>query len=265
MTETTVSEHDGPAARIAIFEDSIGHLDGLVAYLERWSNFEVVATANSPAEAMTIVEDVDGVAFDAAIVDLELVPGTDIPHGFDIANQIRKDRPDALIYLWSHYAAEGDLIRRASRIFRGRFLVDGVLSKHKSNADLVEAITQKLEKPSVGFWLDIDLKPPANCYSAVDDLTGAEARNLGVLARRAGASRQELVEEAHIVSGTWTKQIAGIKAKVAREVTERMRASAPVEFEVSREKDVTNELLTRWARARNLHWRVSEFEKPETQ
>lgn len=253
-----------PAPRVVIFEDSIGHLDGLLAYLERHSNFQVVATGNTPAEARRIVDDTQ-LEFDAAIVDLELVAGTEIPHGLDLANRIREFRPTALVYLWSHYASEGDLIRRASRPFRGRLLVDGVLSKHNSHANLVRAITTKLQVPEVGLWLDPDLKPPANCYSAVDSLTGSEERNLRALARRPGAGREDLVEELNITAGTWSKQISSAKQKVFDEVEDRRRAGAAIEIDVASADDVTNELLTRWARARNLHWPVLDFERLDSE
>jgi DNA-binding NarL/FixJ family response regulator len=260
VTDKQAANPDAPAARVVIFEDRTGLLEGLEAYLARWTDFEVVATATTPNGAAEIVKDVDNIDFDAAIVDLELVQGTSVPHGFDIANQIRELRPSALVYIWSLYTTEGDLIRRASRVIRGRLLVDGVVSKHSSNANLVKAITTKLQVPEVGLWLDTDLQPPTDCYSAIDHLKPAEERNLRVLAQRPGATREQLITELHIAEGTWSKQLGPIKEKVAIEVAERMQRGVPTDIEVSCAEEITTELLTRWARARNLHWPVLDFE-----
>lgn len=253
-------------ARVIVIEDQKGIRDGLCAYLSANSDFEIVGTASTVAEADELVT---SSTFDAAIVDIELVQHSQYPHGFELAEAIRGSQPSAKVVLWSYYAAEGDLIRRAARPLGARLLADAIVSKNQPAIDLVRAIDLLIENPGVSFWIDPSLKIHNGSYSAVADLTPAEDRWVRVFAQRAGARPRDLQANLGISESTYQAQRRSLCTKVLRELDERgdplmteLQQIAGKMKDPDLVKALKDEHLLRWARDRCLHWPIT---RPELQ
>lgn len=259
-------------ARIIVIEDNPGYqklvTSEIAAYRDRDGShpYVVAGVASTLEEARTLIESAD---YSVVVLDLSLVPWPDFyPHGFELAVLIRELRADTRIVLWSLYATvEGDLLRRAAQPWGDRFLVDAIVGKEQPFEDLIEAIHVLTTKPSVYFWVDPALRPPRS-YSAILAFTHAEDEWIRDFSQHPGSNRRDVMARLHIKSGgTYSERRDKAVAKIARELVERrdnllaMIPGSATMGEVELSRSMTDEVILKWARRRNLDWPITDAER----
>ena len=180
-------------------------LDGLLAFLEKEPQMDIVGTAHSGEETLRLLEQQ---AADVVVLDISMPPGMD---GIETARHIRKRHPNAKIVLLTMHG-DGQFILNALRMG-----IHGYVIKEKSKESLVAAIHAVLGgnryfPPELLNRVDFSAEPELEKEEV--QLTKREKEIICLMTENPSFSSKEIAEQYFIARTTVEKHVQNIKEKL---------------------------------------------------
>jgi len=178
--------------------------DGLVAVLSTQADFEVVGEAESGAEAVLVVEELQP---DIVMMDLEM-PGMD---GVEALKQMRNHDPDVRVIVFTAYDTD-DRIMAAIQAGAQGYLLKGAPRDQVFEAIRVVNEGNSLLQPVVASKLLTRMRRSADDPGKAGSVTPREMEVIRLLAR--GLQNKEIAAELGITQRTAKFHVGSILAKL---------------------------------------------------